>query len=61
MCIRDRICQNRLPRLQKRAQGKSASEQVQSHLSELGVVVDDEADEVESKVGFRRIQKRDED
>ena len=55
------ICQNRLPRLRGRAQGKSASEQVQIHLSELGVVVEEESDEVESKVGFRRIQKREEE
>jgi len=52
------ICQNRLPRPRRKAQGKSALEQVQNHLSELGIVVEGESDEVESKVGFRRIQKR---
>jgi len=55
------ICQNRLPRPRKKAQGKSALEQVQNHLSELGIVVEEESDEVESKVGFRRIQKREEE
>ena len=55
------ICQNRLPRARGQAQGKSASEQVQGHLSELGIVVDEDSEEVESKVGFRRIQKREEE
>ena len=55
------ICQNRLPRLRGRAQGKRASEQEQIHLSELGIVVDEDSEEVESKVGFRRIQKREEE
>ena len=55
------ICQNRLPRPRRKAQGKSALEQVQNHLSELGIVVEGESDEVESKVGFRRIQKREEE
>jgi hypothetical protein len=36
-------------------------EQVQNHLSELGIVVEEESDEVEAKVGFRRIQKREEE
>jgi hypothetical protein len=34
---------------------------VQGHLSELGIVVDEDSEEVESKVGFRRIQKREEE
>ena len=55
------ICQNRLPRARGQAQRKSASEQVQGHLSKLGIVVDEDPEEVESKVGFRRIQKRDEE
>ena len=55
------ICQNRLPRPKGGAQGKSASEQVQNHLSELGIVVEEESDEIESKVGFRRIKKREEE
>jgi len=55
------ICQNRLPRARGKARGKSAAEQVQNHLSELGIVVEDESDEVESRVGFRRIQKREEE
>jgi 23S rRNA (uridine2552-2'-O)-methyltransferase len=55
------ICQNRLPRARGKARGKSAAEQVQNHLSELGIVVEEESDEVESRVGFRRIQKREEE
>ncbi len=54
------ICQNRLPQPRARARGKSALEQVQLHLSDLGVVVEEEADEVESKVGFKRLRKREE-
>ncbi|MCS5554945.1 MAG: RlmE family RNA methyltransferase [Candidatus Thermoplasmatota archaeon] len=55
------ICQNRLPQPRARAQGKSALEQVQLHLSDLGIVVEKEADEVEFKVGFKRLRKREED
>jgi len=54
------ICQNRLPQPRARARGKSALEQVQLHLSDLGVVVEEEVDEVESKVGFKRLRKREE-
>jgi len=54
------ICQNRLPKPRARAQGKSALEQVQLHLSDLGVVVEEEVDEVETKVGFKRLRKREE-
>ena len=54
------ICQNRLPRPRARAQGKSALEQVQLHLSDLGVVVEEEEDAVEPKVGFKRLRKREE-
>ena len=54
------ICQNRLPQPRARAQGKSALEQVQMHLSDLGIVVEGESDEVESKVGFKRLRKREE-
>ncbi len=35
-------------------------EQVQLHLSKLGVVVEEEVDEPPTKVGFRRLQKREE-
>ena len=55
------ICQNRLSRPRGKARGKSASEQVQGHLSELGIVIEEEFDEVKSKVGFRRVQKREEE
>ena len=55
------ICQNRLPQPRARAQGKSALEQVQLHLSDLGIVVEKEADEGEFKVGFKRLRKREED
>jgi len=55
------ICQNRLPQPKGEARGKSASEQVHNHLSELGIVVEEESDEVESKVGFHLIKKREEE
>ncbi len=54
------ICQNRLPRPRDRTRGKTALEQVQLHLSKLGVVVEEEVDEPPTKVGFRRLQKREE-
>ena len=55
------ICQNRLPQPRARAQGKSALEQVQLHLSDLGIVVEKEEDDIEFKVGFKRLRKREED
>lgn len=55
------ICQNRLPQPRARARGMSAFEQLQGHLSELGVVVEKDDEEVETKVGFRRILKREEE
>ena len=55
------ICQNRLSQPRARAQGKSALEQVQLHLSDLGIVVEKEEDDIEFKVGFKRLRKREED
>jgi len=36
-------------------------EQLQEHLSELGVVIEQDVDDSKSKVGFRRIAKREEE
>ena len=55
------ICQNRLPQPRTRGRGKSAMEQLQEHLSELGVVIEQDVDDSKAKVGFRRIAKREEE
>jgi len=36
-------------------------EQLQEHLSELGVVIEQDVDDSKAKVGFRRIAKREEE
>lgn len=51
------VCQNRLPRVRTRARGKNALEQVNEHLSEIGIVVDESDDDENTVVGFRRLNK----
>ena len=52
------VCQNRFPRT--RDEGQSAMEFVQSHLESIGIVVEkDSPNEEETKVGFRKLEKRD--
>ena len=50
------ICQKKRHNPKK---GRTAMEQVQSHLASIGIVVDEsEEQEMDPKVGFRRIPKR---
>ena len=50
------ICQNKFPKPKKEG---SAMEHVQGHLASIGIVVEDEIEaEVDPKVGFRRLPKR---
>ena len=53
------VCQNMLPNFRGEAARMSAMEQLSSHLEDVGIVVRDDGDKVESKVGFRKISKRD--
>tara|TARA_Y100001970_G_scaffold238118_1_gene299119 strand:- start:23214 stop:23963 length:750 start_codon:yes stop_codon:yes gene_type:complete len=55
------ICKNRLPKPRKATNGMSAFEQVQAHLTELGVNVENEKqeDSEDIAVGFRRVKKKD--
>ncbi|MBK65318.1 MAG: 23S rRNA methyltransferase [Euryarchaeota archaeon] len=53
------ICQNKLPRVKKGAQGKTAYQQVQEHLEEIDVLVkNSEMDETPTVKGFRRLKKK---
>jgi len=54
------VCQNMLPNFRGEASRCSAIEQLSHHLEEIGIVVREEEAPEESKVGFRKISKRDE-
>ncbi|MEC7720679.1 MAG: RlmE family RNA methyltransferase [Candidatus Thermoplasmatota archaeon] len=51
------ICQNKLQRVRTAARGKTALEQVNQHLSRLGILVEESDEEEETVVGFRRLNK----
>jgi len=51
------VCQNRLSRVRAAARGKTALEQVNEHLGELGILIDASEDDEETVVGFRRLNK----
>ncbi len=53
------VCQNRLPHPRTAARGKSALDQVNEHLGKLGVLVEDDEDDEDTVVGFRRLSKDD--
>ncbi|MCH1591607.1 MAG: RlmE family RNA methyltransferase [Candidatus Thalassarchaeaceae archaeon] len=57
------ICRNKLPRARKRANGRTAMEQVSDHLEEVGVVTnnDDHEEELSTMVGLRRLSRREEE
>tara|TARA_B100000686_G_scaffold151641_1_gene158885 strand:+ start:2569 stop:3315 length:747 start_codon:yes stop_codon:yes gene_type:complete len=51
------ICQNKLQRVRTAARGKTALEQVNQHLSRLGILVEESDEDEETVVGFRRLNK----
>ena len=51
------VCQNKLSRVRPAARGKSALEQVNGHLSELGILVEEVEEDEETVFGFRRLDK----
>ena len=51
------VCQNRLQRVRTAARDKTALEQVNQHLSRLGILVEESDEEEETVVGFRRLNK----
>ena len=55
------VCRNRLPVPRQRARGLTANEQVQAHLTKVGVNVESETEEDTTEVvkGFRRFLKND--
>ena len=55
------VCRNRLPVPRQRARGLTANEQVQAHLTKVGVNVESETEEDTTEVvkGFRRFSKKD--
>ena len=55
------VCRNRLPKPRKGARGKSAYSQVQKHLTEVGVNVEEDNDKQEIVSGFRRVTRKEEE
>ena len=55
------VCRNRLPKPRKGTRGKSAYSQVQKHLTEVGVNVEEDNDKQEIVSGFRRLSKKEEE
>ena len=55
------VCKNRLPKPKKSAKGMSAFEQVQAHLTDLGINIEKGTHEESTDIamGFRRIKKKD--
>lgn len=55
------ICKNKLPRTRGSSTTVSALEQVRAHLAQIGLVVEEEDEDAPeaSKVGFRKLTKRD--
>ena len=55
------VCRNRLPKPRKSALGKSAYSQVQKHLTEVGVNVENGEEQQKIVTGFRRLSKKEEE
>ena len=57
------ICRNKLPRPRRRADGRTAMEQVSDHLSDLGIVTtpNENGEDLPTMVGLRRLSKREEE
>ena len=57
------ICRNKLPRPRRRAEGRTAMEQVADYLSDLGIVTTQNGHEedLQTIVGLRRLSKREEE
>ena len=55
------VCRNRLPKPRKGVRGKSAYSQVQKHITEVGVNVEEDDDKQEIVSGFRRLTKKEEE
>ena len=55
------VCRNRLPKPRKRTLGKSAYSQVQKHLTEVGVNVENDEEKQKIVSGFRRLSKKEEE
>ena len=52
------ICQNKLPKPRGDGEGVTAMEQLKEHLASIGIVVDNEEPEGDTRVGFRRLERR---
>ena len=56
MCIRDRVCRNKLPKIRKEAEGRTAYEHLKEHLKKLDIVVEHEEERKseDTKIGYRK-------
>ena len=52
------ICQNKLPKPRGDGEGVTAMEQLKEHLASIGIVVDNEEPEGDTRVGFRKLERR---
>ena len=52
------ICQNKLPKPRGDGEGVTAMEHLKEHLASIGIVVDNEEPEGDTRVGFRRLERR---
>ena len=52
------ICQNTLPKPRGDGEGVTAMEQLKETLASIGIVVDNEEPEGDTRVGFRRLERR---
>ena len=52
------ICQNKLPKPRGDGEGVTAMEHLKEHLASIGIVVDNEEPEGDTRVGFRKLERR---
>jgi hypothetical protein len=57
------VCRNKLPKIRKEAEGRTAYEHLKDHLKKLDIVVDyeEEKDNTDTKIGYRKYAGRKEE
>ena len=54
------VCRNKLPKIRKEAEGRTAYEYLKDHLKGLDIVVDkeEEKDNTDTKIGYRKYKSQ---
>ena len=52
------VCQNKLPKPRGIEEGVTAMDQLRIHLASIGIVVEQEEPEGDTKVGFRKLERK---